>query len=316
MAMCGRAAMKYSCPSMCIHDCEEAPLSPFCRVATRSGHEAGGGKVMSSLSLCSLQKFITALRSFAEVGGDELLDPIYNRKGYQAHRGEQMLALGIAKYLDDLSVSGDTLGIGWYRDLHSHLVEAFVDFRTSEKWAALRKAYKIKTEGDEIPDLVEVHVGGLHRLLLVDQLARLCAVLSGELWIQPKLEAYFHAQQLCIDQAWKRFVRVGYRQLMPRIKKESHRGNKGKFGSTTLMTYCMAGRCMFTFLRGGSYQVHEAEGSTMTYVADDSDMWGVRSGPNTTATPYTECVAMINEVSDNWDLEKMRPDDKIGMTCL
>jgi len=253
------------------------------------------------------KKFIAALWHFAEVGGDELWDPIYQRKGYQAHRGEQLLALGIAKYLDDPSVPGDTLGINWYRDLHAHLVDAFVDFRTAQKWETLRKAYKIKTNGDEIPDLVEVHVGGLHRLLLAHRLAHLCTVLSGELGIQPKLEAYFQAQQHCIDQAWKRFVRVGYRELMPRIKEENHRSHKGVFGSTTLLTYCIAGRCMFTFLRG------EDGGPTMTYVADDSDMSGVRSGPNTTATPYAECVAMINEVSDNWDLEKMQRADKIGI---
>ncbi len=258
------------------------------------------------MSISSKRAFIAALRRFAEVGGDELWDPIYDRVGYRPYRGEQTLALGIAKYLDDPGIPGDTGGINWYHDLHSHLVDAFIEFRTHEKWAALRKAYKIKTEGEEIPDLVEVHLGGLHRLLMVNQVARLAAVLSGEKWLQPKLEAYFHAQQHCIDQAWERFVRVGYRQLMPRIKQESHHGNKGTFGATTLMTYAMAGRVMFTFLRG------KDGGPTMTYVADDSDMHGERSGPNATATPYAECVAMIDEVSDHWDMKKMIRDDKVG----
>src|ERR1700751_95988 len=216
--------------------------------------------------------FISALRRFAEDGGDELWDPVYSRKGYRAHRGEQALALGIAKYLDEPDVPGDTIGINWYHDLHSHLVD--------------------------------VHVGGLHRLLVVNQLAYLATVLSGEEWLQSKLEAYFNAQQACIDQAWEGFVRVGYRQLMPRIKKEGHRGNKGTFGATTLMTYAIAGRVMFTFQR---------DKSSVTYVADDSDMHGERSGPNGTATPYVECVSMINEVSDNWDMTKMTPDDKIGI---
>jgi hypothetical protein len=250
--------------------------------------------------------FTAMLRRFAEVGGDELWDPVHERRGYRPHRGEQMLALGIAKYLDDPKIPGDTIGINWYRDLHAHLVDAFVEFRTDDKWRPLRDAYKIKTEGEEIPDLVDVHVGGLHRLLVVDQVARLATVLSGEKWLQPKLEGYFHAQQHCIDQAWERFVRVGYRQIMPRIKKESHRGNKGEFGSTTLMTYAMAGRVMFTFQRG------DDGGPAMTYVADDSDMHGERSGPNAPTTPYAECVAMIDEVSDHWDLKKMRPDEKIG----
>jgi len=251
--------------------------------------------------------FVAALRRFAEVGGDELWDPIYERKGYRTCRGEQTLAHGIAKYLDDLSIPGDTLGINWYHDLHSHLVDAFVEFRTHEKWEALRKAYKIKTEGSEIPDLVEVHIGGLHRLHVIHQIAYLVTVLSGEVWLRPKLEGYFNAQQHCIDQAWERFVRVGYRQLMPRIKKESHRGNRGQFGETTLLTYAMAGRVMFTFLRG------KDGGPMMTYVADDSDMHGERSGSNATTTPYAECVAMIDEVSDNWDVAKMTQDNQIEM---
>lgn len=250
------------------------------------------------------KNFIAALRRFTEVGGSQLYDPVYKRTGYSEYRGERTLAKGIAAYLDDPKIPGDT--INWHRDLCEHLVDAFVEFRIHKKWESLRGAYLLEAN-EEIPDLVEVHIGGLHRLLMVNQLARLCTVLSGELWLQDKLEAHFHAQQHCIDQAWERFVRVGYRELMPRIKEESHRGNKGEFGSTTLMTYCMAGRCMFTFLRG------EDGGPTMTYVADDSDMWGVRSGSNATATPYAECVSMINEVTDNWDMKKMKKDAKIGM---
>lgn len=253
--------------------------------------------------------FISALRRFAEAGGDELWDPVYERRGYRPCRGEQTLALGIAKYLDDPGIPGDTIGINWYHDLHSHLVDAFVEFRVHAKWGALRKAYEFKTEGNGIPDLVDVHVGGLHRLLVVNQIAYLATVLSGERWLRSKLEAYFNAQQACIDQAWEGFVRVGYRQLMPRIKKEKHRGNKGEFGATTLMTYAMAGRVMFTFQRDKS----KDGGPSMTYVADDSDMHGERSGSNATTTPYAECVAMINEVSDNWDMTKMIQDNKIGM---
>lgn len=252
------------------------------------------------------KKFIAALRRFAEVGGGQLYDPVYDRTGYNEYRGERTLAKGIAKYLDDPKIPGDVMGINWYQDLCEHLVDAFVEFRSDPKWGPLRNDYLLETS-EEIPDLVEVHIGGLHRLLMVNQIARLCTVLSGEKWIQPKLEAYFHAQQRCIDQAWDRFVRIGYRELMPRIKEESHRGNKGEFGKTTLMTYCMAGRCMFTFLRG------DDGGPTVTYVADDSDMWGVRSGSNATATPYAECVSMINEVSGNWSLKKMKKDSKIGM---
>lgn len=246
--------------------------------------------------------FIERLHRFAEVGGETLYDLDYDRIGYNESRGERLLALGIAKYLADPNIPKDTPGINWYRDLHSHLVDAFIEFRTHAQWSALRKAYTIKTE-QEIPDLVDVHVGGLHRLLVTRDLSHLCTVLSGEKWLGPRLEAYFGAQQLCIDQAWERFVRIGYRQLMPRIKTEKHRGNRATFGSTTLTTYAIAGRVTFTFQRG--------KNDSMTYVADDSDMHGERSGPNSTATPYATCISMINEVSDSWVLDKMSPDTKI-----
>lgn len=179
--------------------------------------------------------FTAALRNFAAEGGTELWDPTYERKGYKHYRGERALALGLARYFDDHAP--DYLGLSWYGYLHKHLVEAFVEFRTHDKWATLRGAYRVETGGDEIPDLVDVHIGGLHRMLMVRAVARLCTVLSGEKWLLDKLEAYFNAQQYCIDHAWQRFVRVGYRQIMPHIKQERHRGNSGRFGATTLMTY-------------------------------------------------------------------------------
>jgi hypothetical protein len=207
--------------------------------------------------------------------------------------------------MENSGMEDSGMEVGWYNDLPKYLVDAFVQFRTGESWKSLREAYLHET-GEEIPDLVDVHVGGLYRLLMTRQVAYLCAVLSGQVWLQSKLEALFDAQQACINRAWYRFVHNGYRELMLRIKGERHRGNKGEFGATTLMTYVLAGRCMFTFSRGDG-------SATVTYVADDSDMQGFRSGPNATKTPYMECVAMINEVSDNWQLDKMKKEEHIGL---
>lgn len=255
------------------------------------------------------QNFIRMLHRFADTGGKGIFDPIYKRPDFEPeYRGDRLLAGALAKYFFDEAIPGDTIGINWYHDLCSHLVDAFEEFRTHDKWQELRTAYRINTD-NEIPDLVNIHINGSHRSLAARQVARLVTALAGkeEVWLQPKLEAYFEAQQTCIDQAWERFVRVGYRQLMPRIKAESHRGNKGDFGKTTLMTYAMAGRVMFTFLRG------KDGGPTITYVADDSDMYGVRSGNNFTSTPFMTCVEMIHEVSDGWNMKKMKADTKIGM---
>src|SRR6185503_14332355 len=150
----------------------------------------------------------------------------------------------------------------------------------------------------EIPDLFEIHDGGLHRMLVVGALVRLCVVLSGCQWLQEKLGLAFNAQSAVIDQAWRRFVRVAYAKMMERINGEQHRGNVGLFGATTLSTFACAGRVIFAFERGND---------RMEYVADDGDPIGIRSGPNVSATRYDACVAMIEEVTSMWDMGKMLP---------
>jgi hypothetical protein len=258
-------------------------------------------------------EYIAALRRFAACGGARVYDHWYDRLGYNESRGDRVLAGAIADYLDDPGIPIDEY-VNWFAHLDEFLVDAFEDFRTLDKWRPVREKYAAEHEhrrDAEIPDLVNAHVGGLHRMLAVMSVSRLCATLAGEReckWLRPRLEAHFGAQQSCIDQAWSRFVRVGYRELMPRIKEERHRGNSGEFGRTTLLTWACAGRVMFTFKRG-----KDEDDVQITYIADDSDMRGVRSGSNATRTPFVTCIEMINEVSDGWALDRMKPDKKVGM---
>lgn len=255
------------------------------------------------------QNFIFNLRRFAEVGGDQIFDVVYDRMGYRENRGERLLAAALAKYLDRPEIPSDTSGINWHKDLGMHLVDAFVEFRVGQKWQQLRLDY-LAASGDEVPDLVNVHVGGLTRMLTASKMAYLCAVMAGEPWVRDDLDGLFEAQQRTIDQAWRRFVRVGYRELMPRIKSEDHRGNKGIFGMTELLTYEMAGRVMFTFQCKGD--LSGLGSGSVTYVADASDMYGGRSGSNATSTPFMTCIEMINEVCDLWSLDKMARADEVG----
>lgn len=252
-------------------------------------------------------KFIEALRAFRRDGGEKMWDPIYERVGFCENRGDRVLADAMALWFAD-NAPGDELGINWFAHLHKYLVEAFDEFRTHERWQTARDAYAYACGGEEIPDLVNVHVGGLHRLLATHHLAYFCAAVSGEKWLREHLEAFFDAQQTCIDQAWWDFTRVAYRQIMPRIKVESHRGNKGKFGKTELLTWAGMGRVMFTFRRG-----KDEDDVQVTYVADDGDEHGRRAGPNNSRTPYEVCVEMIREVATGWSLDKMKRDGKIGM---
>lgn len=256
------------------------------------------------------QEFISKLRWFAENKGAGLPDE-YGHPDYAPSRGETLLAYLLARYLDDPGIPGESPGINWLVDLPRHLVEAYAEFSTARRWSDARLAYKHQT-GHDIPDLVDAHKGGLHRLLVAHSVARLMQLLAGECggWLKSRIESTCEAQNEVIDHAWRQFIRVAYRKIMPRIKKERHRGNTGTFGTTDLLTYVMAGRVMFTFRRGGD------SGPYMTYVADDSDMYGSRSGPNSPGAPYAECVAMIEDVIAHWDADKLVCSDSVRIAGM
>jgi hypothetical protein len=290
-------------------------------------------------------KFIAAIRRFLASGelprtGDPDLD---DDREYRASRGELLLVDAIAKYFEDhTEITDKDLGINWFVDLHKHLVEAFEEFRTHPKHQALRETYKSQLAGlnQEIPDLLDIRGGFAHGHVTYD-LVKLMPRLAGRMggsWLDADLKGYFNAQATVIDHAWRRFVRKCYRPIALRIKEERHRGNSGLFGRTTLRSYVLAGRIMFTFSRTSSVpdllarltemvntkdvtaenKVAALEALLMitpapddgpdvnqiSFVGDDSDMYGFRSGMNYPYTDYAECVAMIDDVIDHWDPTK------------
>lgn len=248
------------------------------------------------------QEFINRLRWFAANEGDGLPDE-YGHPDYAPSRGETMLAGMLARWLDESGVPDGDQFDNWERDIPRYVVEAYADFATDPKWELARDAYRKELFYD-IPDLVDVYAGGLHRTLVAHSVCRLMPLLAEAKWLKSMLESTLNAQMEVIDHAWRRFVRVAYRKLMPRIKTERHRGNAGVFGSTRLLTFDCAGRVMFTFQRGDGQ---------ITYVADASDMYGNRAGPNAPGAPYAECVAMIEDVIAHWDVDKLLPSSTVGI---
>jgi hypothetical protein len=238
-------------------------------------------------------ELIQRLRHFAEVEGKGIPDE-YGHADYRTCRYDTLFATAIALYLEKMPEDRH-----WLHDLPQTLVDAFSAFRADRQWATLRADYCRVMEGDAIiPDLTDTFRGEIRRTLESFHVSRLMSVLSGHSWLNEKLESYFSAEMHVIDHAWRRFVRVAYRRLMGRIKKEQHRENKGTFGKTILRTYDCAGRVSFTF---------ERKGESMTYVADGGDMEGFRSGPNSPGAPFSRCVQMIDEVTENWDIGKLKP---------
>lgn len=248
------------------------------------------------------QEFIDRLRWFAVDEGRGMPDE-YGHADYWPQRGETVLATMIADYLERPWIEDRRPEENWLQNLPNILVTAFDAFRTEPDFRAGRMLYKHEVER-EIPNLVDVHAGGIHRMLVALGVARLVAVLSGELWLKEACRDRFEAQMQEIEKAWRKFVRVAYAKLIARINAESHRGNVGTFGATKLMTFACAGRVMLTF---------QSDAGTMTFVADDGDPTGDRSGPNSPGAPWQVCVDMINEVTNSWDLDKLQRSDTVGI---
>lgn len=261
------------------------------------------------------QRFLALLEEFVVHSGRRTPDG-YGRSSRNPLRGETTLVNGVVAYLQRPEVPTSCIGARWVYHLDHYLVDAFEAMRTEAGYAGLRDMYRQETGGEDVPDLLELHlgVGQLHRTMVVYSLVSLCATLSGLCngdgertpceWLRAKLEATFNAQAHVVDGAWLGFVRKAYREFAPRIKAESHRTNVGVFGATTLRTFACAGRVLYNFSRDdGSEYLNE-----LCYIADESDMHGRRAGPNTTRTRYNKCVEMIEEVTSLWSLDAMKPE--------
>lgn len=267
---------------------------------------------MEADSFRERQRFVALLEEFIEHGGKRTPDG--HGRPSRAHcvcRGETTLMQGVVSYLTRPDTPSACIGASWLYHLDHYLVDAFAAMRTEPVFAGLRDMYRRETGGEDVPDLLELHLGAgqFHRGLVVHSLISLCSTLAGLVdggeptpceWVQQRLESTFNAQAHVVDGAWLGFVRTAYRELAPRIKAERHRANVGVFGATTLRTFACAGRVLYNFSRG--------DGSELCCVADESDMHGRRAGPNPTRTRYTRCVEMIEEVTAKWSLDTMKPE--------
>lgn len=299
--------------------------------------------------ITSKTQFVKALRRFVATG--ETTTPPSHGREYNTSRGEVLLVNAIADYFEERTeITDKDLGINWFVDLKKHLVEAFEEFRTHPKHQVLRETYRSQlATGDEIPDLLDIRGKFAHGHVTSDliKLMPLIAGRCGGAWLERDLDGYFHAEANVIDHAWKRFVRQCYRPIAPRIKAERHRGNSGLFGRTTLRSYALAGRIMFTFSRTAAptevltkiTELMCTEGVTaenkvaaleallmitpspdhgndvqqVSFVADDSDMYGFRAGMNYPDASYIECIEMINDVIEHWDPQRFVQDNGIGL---
>ena len=238
------------------------------------------------------QAFVTGLRRLAE----------------SKRRLNASILNAIADYLERPSIPGDEIGLNWNYYIPVFVADAMDAIRTEAIYASVREDFK--ATGDAFPDIMSSRRGASGHAVALDLINVVLHVTGESAWLRSKLHEVFNAEVNVIHLAWRRFARRAYSGLIKRIKAESHRGNIGTFGSTTLMTYAMAGRVMFTFQRG---EPGQRGYECITYVADDEDSYGHRCGPNYSHTHYATCVAMIDEVTALWDADKLVRDDAVGM---
>lgn len=242
--------------------------------------------------------FIQKLRQFVACEGRGMPDE-YGHQDYRPSRCEVEEAAAFADWLSDDAIPDKELGLNWLHDLPKYLVEAFRDFRTQDRFAGLRDFHEKEIQRP-IPDLLDISCDGIGRALTAMSMQRLMMLLAkDEDWLRERLHAFLNAQSYAVDQAWHNFVMTCYRPLAKRIKDERHRGNSGTFGKTKLYSYAIMGRIVFTFCRGPDKDMN-----SVTYVADDSDMFGLRAGMQSCHVPFTEAIEMINEVVSNFDNDK------------
>lgn len=302
--------------------------------------------------IAAIRRFVTS--GALPTSGDPVQDGQYRERGFRLSCGQLLLVGAIADYFEaHTEIPDDEFGFSWFHDLRKYLVQAFEEFRTAPHHQALRDCYKGQTGGDAIPDLLDARGGLVHQSVVRD-IVELFPKLTGRRAhrVERDLMTYFNAEVMVIDHAWKRFVRRCYRSIAPKIKAARHSGGSGIFGRTMLRYFCTGGRVMYTFARSNVtvdvsmleqvIGLVEASGVTaenklaaieavvmsrrspdagddlyqLWYVADENDMYGFRAGLQTVRAPYTECVAMIHDVIDHWDVDKIAEDGRISLVSL
>lgn len=213
-------------------------------------------------------------------------------------RGQATFARYLAVFLESLDIPADSIYDFWRIEpyLTDICVDAFEQLRTSTKPVIVdfRKRYEEETE-HPVPNLLDLgesdilHQGHAVQVTLGFMLAN---VLDSE-YIGRDIDAYCNAQKYVLQQTFDKFLCHVYRNGMFDIIKDcDERGMSAKFGNTTLRTYIMAGRIMFTFARKEDDQV--------TFIAEDGDPLCYSAGLQSLNVNFRSALDLIEDVIKHW----------------
>ncbi len=224
-------------------------------------------------------------------------------------RGEAVLLKYLAYYFFNHVVSyhdGDP-DINNY--LARHIVEAFDRLQYDEDPFIIkyRKQFLQARERDTIPELTEIEFGGLDRWSTIRMIKDLLNKVTDDKELSQQVENYLMAQDTVLEQSFHTFLRQVYRQGMyDLIDNCKLKGMSGKFGKTTLRSFCLAGRVMMTF----ATQDGKLERS-VTFVGDDRDQTGKRFGVQSVEADLTTALKIIDEVVIDWPENNKEQQQKI-----
>lgn len=97
---------------------------------------------------------------------------------------------------------------------------------------------------------------------------------------------------------------VYFKGLMSKINTSRSRGMEGVFGNTTLMSYVLAGRIMFTFTQGDK---------SFSIVGIEDEMRNTFGLTSAFKCELEEAIDMVKDVISNWDLDGFNDTDGVKL---
>lgn len=257
--------------------------------------------------------------------------------GHNNHRwvkGQRAFANFLVHYLEKLKITHDEKYDFW--DIEPHLpqlmVDAFEELRTGIDTATVgfRKEYEVET-GHDVPNITDLGASDvLDRASAVQTtLGFMLREITGQDWVESKIDTYCNAQSYVLQQAFDKFLRLVYRRGLCEVaEKCGVRGMSGRFSETDLRTYIMAGRIMFTFARriDKSKDSYYKKGKdlfcnewSVSFVGEDGDSLCLSAGIASVGCDFLIALKMIEDVITHWPVNQdkqiklFKADTKVSM---
>ncbi|HUY05394.1 MAG TPA: hypothetical protein VMV62_01615 [Candidatus Paceibacterota bacterium] len=250
-------------------------------------------------------------------------------------KGQVAFASFLVYYLKNLNIPSDEKYDFWNIEpyLPELMVDAFEQLRMSkdEQVAQFRKQYEEET-GHEVPNITDLGASNIldQGSAIQTTLGFMLKDVTGQDWIEHKIDTYCNAQKYVLQQTFDKFLRLVYRRgLADMIEKCNKKGMSGKFVGIDLRTYVMAGRIMFTFAKriDTSKDSYYKKGDnvvcnehSVSFVGSDDDPLCLSAGIQSVRTDFRTALDLIEDVIKWWpqdikEQKKMyKADAKVGMS--